>query len=86
LQRYQGDQGFYTANRGLDQSGAALGANLFGLANSGDWSGLNNANGIYSQYSGFGNTNTSAQQGGGWQSGLGGAIGGATLGRTMGWW
>ena len=70
----------------LDQSGVALGADLYGLANNGDWSGLNNANGVYSAYTGFGPSSTSSQSGGGWQGALGGALGGATLGRNMGWW
>jgi hypothetical protein len=86
LQRYGYDQNFYTNNRQLDQSGVALGANMMGLANNGDWSGLNSANGIFGNYTGFGNTTNSSQSGGGWQGGLGGAIGGATLGRNMGWW
>jgi hypothetical protein len=86
LQRYGYDQNFYTNNRQLDQSGAQLGANMMGLANNGDWSGLNSANNIYGNYTGFGNTTNSSQSGGGWQGALGGAIGGATLGRNMGWW
>lgn len=86
LQRYGYDQGFYTNNRQLDQSGAALGANLYGLANNGDWSGLNSANNIYGNYTGFGNTTNSSQSGGGWQGALGGGLGTAQLGKNLGWW
>lgn len=86
LQRYGYDQGFYTNNRQLDQSGAALGANLYGLANNGDWSGLNNANGIYGTYKGYGTDTNASQSGGGALGGLGGALGVAQLGKNFGWW
>jgi hypothetical protein len=86
LSRYGMDQGFYTANRGLDQSGAALGANMMGLANNGDWSGLNQANGIYSPWSGFGNSTNSSQSGGGALGGLGGALAGFGFAGQNGWW
>jgi hypothetical protein len=86
LSRYGMDQSFYTANRGLDQSGAALGANMMGLANNGDWSGLNQANGIYSPWSGFGNSTNSSQSGGGALGGLGGALAGFGFAGQNGWW
>lgn len=83
----QGQQmNFYTAQRGQDQSGAALGANLYGLGTQGAWSPLTQASGIYDNYTGFGNTTTSGTQGGGAQGLLGGALTGASFGRQMKWW
>ena len=71
----QGQQlGFYGDQRRLDQSGAALGASLYGLANNGDWSGLNSASNIYNQYSGLGGSSTTGgESGGGGLGFLGGA-------------
>jgi hypothetical protein len=86
LQRYGMDQGFFTAQRGQDQTGMALGANLMQQGLGADWAPLQQANGIYSPYTGFGQSTSGGQQGGGWQGALGGAIGGAQLGSNMGWW
>jgi hypothetical protein len=86
LTRYGMDQGFYTANRGLDQSGVALGASLMGQANNGDWSGLNQANGIYSPWSGFGTSTNNSQSGGGAMGALGGGLAGFGFAGQNGWW
>lgn len=99
LQRYQGDQnaflgnqgqmlGFYNAQRGLDQSGAALGGSLYNLAGQQDWFGLNNGSNIFNQTAGNGTTtqNNSSQTGGGWQGALGGALGAGQFARNAGWW
>ena len=86
LSRYGMDQGFYTAQRGQDQTGADLGANLMRQGQQGQWGPLNNANGIYGNYTGFGNTNNTQNSGGGWQGAVGGALGAAQLGQNMGWW
>jgi hypothetical protein len=73
-------------NRNTDLSQTQLGANLLNMGTQMPWTGINNANGIYSGYSGMGNTTQSSQQGGGWQGLLGGLLSGATLGQNMGWW
>jgi hypothetical protein len=86
IQRYGMDQNFYTAQRGQDQTGAALGGTLYGLGSQAPWTGINNANGVYGNYTGFGNNTTSQQSGGGWQGAIGGAIAGAQMGRNAGWW
>lgn len=55
---YLGNQGqnqnFYTAQRGQDLQATAVGAQLFNQGNQGEWSGLNNANDIYKNYTGYG--------------------------------
>jgi hypothetical protein len=80
------DYGFYTGNRQLDQGDFRNGLAAYGLADSGDWSGLNNANGIYNGYTGFGNTTNSSQSGGGALGGLGGALAGFGFAGQNGWW
>jgi hypothetical protein len=90
-QQNLGNQGqwmnFYSQQRGLDQSGAATGAQIYNLANQGDWTGLKNASDIFNTTAGNNVTQTNgSQQGGGWQGILGGGISGATFGRNMGWW
>lgn len=83
LSRYQGDQGFYTQQRGQDQTGAVLGANLYGQGQQGQWNALNNASGVYNQYSGIGNSNTTQNTGGGASGALGGTLGGYVLGKNI---
>jgi len=85
LTQYGMDQNFYTAQRGQDQSGAALGANLVGLGTQLPWTGINGANSTYGQYTGFGNTTNTSQSGGGMQGLLGGALGGAQMAKAWGW-
>jgi hypothetical protein len=79
LQQYGMDQNFYTAQRGQDQSGAALGAQLYGLGQNGQWSNLTNYGNLLSNWSGFGTTTGTNSQGGGGLGALGGALGGAQL-------
>jgi hypothetical protein len=77
---------FYNAQRGLDQSGAALGENLYNLGQQGQWSPYQNFTGTLSPWSGFGQTTGTTSQGGGTQGLLGGGLSGAALGHMMGWW
>ena len=98
LSRYQGDQsnalgnkqadyGFFTGNRSLDQGDFRNGLAAYGLGAGGEWDALNNANGIFGDYTGFGtSTSTSGQDGGNWQQILGGLLGGAQFGQNMGLW
>lgn len=86
-----GNQGqmldFYTQQRGLDQSGTALGATLFGQGVSGPWGSLTSAGNILNGASGQNtNINIGGDSGGGWQGALGGGIAGAGWGHQMGWW
>jgi hypothetical protein len=84
------DQGqmltFYNQGRQLDQSGMDLGMKGLTLAQSGAWGPVAGMTGATQPWSGQGTTTTNSQQGGGWQGALGGALGGATLGRNMNWW
>jgi hypothetical protein len=77
---------FYNAQRGLDQSGAALGANLYNLGQQGQWSPYQNFTGTLSPWSGFGSTTGTTSQGGGTQGLLGGGLSAAAMGHLMGWW
>jgi hypothetical protein len=86
LQRYQGDQSFYTAQRGQDYQGIGLGADLMSRGLQTQWAPLQNANNIYGNYSGMGQTTNSSQQGGGWGGAVGGALGAGNFARQMGWW
>jgi hypothetical protein len=86
LQQYLGDQSFYSQQRQLDQSGAALGANLYGLGQQGQWSPYSQFNNVLSPYTGFGTTTGTGSQGGGLQGILGGALSGTALGQMAGWW
>jgi hypothetical protein len=97
LSRYGTDVGAFLTNQGqmlgydsqqraLDQSQFGLGLQAYGLANQGDWSGLNNAGNIYGSLTGSNNsTTTSGSTGGGWGGLLGGALAGGSFGRQMGW-
>lgn len=86
-QRYGMDQSFYTAQRGQDQSGALLGANLYNMGMQGMWNPLQNASGIYNSTAGNNVTNTTGGTvGGGWTGGLGGALGTAQLASNLKWW
>lgn len=80
----QGQQmGFYTQQRGQDQTGAALGANLFQQGQQGMWGPLNNANGVYGNYTGLGNTTQTQNSGGGVSGMLGGALGGSIIAKNL---
>lgn len=85
-QRYGMDQSFYTAQRGQDLQSMGLGAQLWQAGMNAPWTPIQNANGVYGNYTGFGNSTTTGQQGGGWQGALGGALTGASLGKSFGWW
>ena len=84
----QGQQlGFYNTQRQLDQSGLALGANLYANGIGGEWSPIQNAADIYKPFSGMGGSETaSSSNGGGALGALGGLWGGAKFGKDMGWW
>ena len=85
-QRYGMDQGFYTAQRGQDLQQIGLGAGLQQQGLNMDWMPLNQANGIYGNYTGFGNTTQGGIVGGGTLGALGGALGTAQLGANLGLW
>ena len=88
-QNYQFDRslntGSYNTNRALDLQQAGLGLNAMNQGLGMQWSPLQNANSIYTPYSGLGSQSTPAQ-GGGWQGGLGGALAAAQLARNFGLW
>jgi hypothetical protein len=86
LTQYGMDQNFYNAQRGLDQSGAQLGANLYNLGQQGQWMPYQQYTNTLSPWSGFGTTTASGSQGGGVQGAVGGALSGAALGHMAGWW
>jgi hypothetical protein len=86
-----GNQGqmlnFYNQGRQLDQSGAALGGNLYDLANRGGWTGLLDANNIFNQTAGNNTTSTAGSNaGGGWGGAIGGLLAGGSLAGSAGWW
>lgn len=81
LSRYQGDQSFYTNQRGQDQAGLALGANLFNQGMDGEWNAINNATQTYSPFTGYGNSTQSTNGGDpDWMKILGG------MGAGYQWW
>lgn len=83
----QGQQmNFYQGQRGQDLQRLGLGAQIYGMGAQGPWNPINNANGVYGNYTGFGSSSSTGQQGGGWQGLLGGALTGASLGRQFNWW
>lgn len=82
LGNQQAQNNFYTQQRGLDYEGLRTGAGLVGAAQTGDWAGLTNANGIYSPYTGFGNATV---YGGGLAGAIGGALTGASLAKNFNW-
>jgi hypothetical protein len=86
LSRYQGDQGFYTAQRGQDLQQTGLGAQLWGMGAQADWNPINQATGALSPFTGFGTSTSGGTQGGGGLGFLGGALGGAQLGKNLGLW
>jgi hypothetical protein len=86
LSQYGMDQSFYNAQRGLDQSGAQLGAQLYGLGQQGQWMPYQQYTNTLSPWSGFGTTTSGSSQGGGVQGAVGGALSGAAIGHQLGWW
>lgn len=80
------DMNFYGQQRAQDQSGAALGASLYGLGMQGPWNTLNSANGLASPYTSNSTQTSNTSGGGGWQGALGGGLGVAQLGKNFGWW
>jgi hypothetical protein len=86
LQQYQGDQQFYGQQRGQDMQQAALGANLYGLGQQGEWNPYQQFTQTLSPFTGFGPETKSSQQGGGWQDALGTGLGMAQFGYNNGWW
>lgn len=85
-QRYGMDQNFYTQQRGQDLTQMGMGADLYSKGMNGEWNPMQNASNLYSPYSGMSGTTNNNTGGGGWQGALGGAITGATMGRSLGWW
>jgi hypothetical protein len=87
---YLGNQGqmqnFYDANRGMDIQTAALGGNLTTAGNSGSWSGLQDANGIYNNYTGYGTSGSTTSTGTDLGRGLGSGLGTYQYGSANGWW
>ena len=87
-QNYQFDRslntGSYNTNRALDLQQAGLGLTAMNQGLGMQWSPLQNANSIYTPYTGLGSQSTPSQ-GGGWQGGLGGALAAAQLANNFGW-
>lgn len=79
-QKYGMDQNFYTQQRGQDQQGALIGANLYGAGTTGQFGPLTDSANIYSPFTGFGTTSGSTSAGGGLNGILGGAVAGSQLG------
>jgi hypothetical protein len=71
-------------NRLLQQQ--TLGAGLMGQGLDTQFAPLKNTAGVYSPLAQNGTATQTAQQGGGWQGALGGAMSAAALGKQMGWW
>jgi hypothetical protein len=71
-------------NRLLQQQ--TLGAGLMGQGLDTQFAPLKNTAGVYSPFAQNGTATQTAQQGGGWQGALGGAMSAAALGKQMGWW
>jgi hypothetical protein len=70
----QGQQlNFASDQRAQDRADLLAGAGLYDQGTSGYWKPLQAANSIYGNYTGFGNTTNSSNQGGGLQGALGGA-------------
>lgn len=86
LQQYQGDQQYYTAQRGQDLMGATAGAGLVNQGLQTQWQPLQNAGDLYAKFQGNGTTTTGTSSGGGWQGAVGGLLSGAAMGKQMGWW
>jgi hypothetical protein len=83
----QGQQlGFYTAQRGQDQTDFGLGMNALSLAQSGAWGPVQGMTGAVAPYTGNGTTVQTGTQGGGGMGALGGILGGAQLSKNLGWW
>jgi hypothetical protein len=79
--------GHYNANRGMDQDQQRIGLSAYGLGQQSEWSGLQNANQVFSPWGSNGGTSTSSSNSGGGLGGaIGGLLGGAQLGRNFGWW
>lgn len=76
---------FFTAQRGQDYQGQALGASLLKAQQDYEWAPVQNAANIYAGFGGLG-SQVNSGSGGGWQGLLGGALTGASLGKQLGWW
>lgn len=87
LSQYQGDQSFYTGQRGQDLAQVGVGAGLVNQGLQAPWQPLQNASQTYAPFTGFGSTtNSTPEQSGGWQGAVGGLLTGASLGKSLGWW
>ncbi len=87
---YLGDQGqnqgFYTAQRGQDLQATGLGASLWGLGNTGEWTGLQQFGNVASPYSGYGSTTSGSGGGTDWGAGLGAGLATYQTGVKNNWW
>lgn len=83
--REANQMGFYSNQRQQDMQGQDLGFRMLTGGLQTPWIPSNNANNIYGNFTGFGNSSNTSNQGGGWQGGLGGGIAGLSLARQMGW-
>lgn len=86
LQQYGYDQNFYGNQRSQDLAGFNLGMSAIPQGLQTQWSPLTTAGSIYGQFSPFGTTTQSGQQGGGALGALGGGLGAAQIGKLAGWW
>lgn len=77
---------FYTQNRQLDQSGMALGADLYSKGINGEWSPLRQANDIYTPFAGNGTTTQNSGSDSNWQNAIGTGLGIWGTGLNNGWW
>lgn len=85
LQQYGQDQSFYGSQRGQDLSQVGIGSGLVTQGLQTPWQPLSNTAGVYSPFSGFGQTTQNGTSGGGAMGLLGGALGGAQLAKNFGW-
>lgn len=87
LSKYQGDQSFYTGQRGQDLMQVGAGADLLKSGLQMPMQPLEQASRIYAPFTGFGNTtNSTPEKDSGWQGVAGGLLTGAAFGKSMNWW
>ncbi len=86
LQKYGQDQGFYTSQRGQDLATVGMGTDLINQGQQQQWAPIKSAASVYAPFTGTNTSTSTTQPSGGWQAGLGGALGVAQLGSNFGWW
>jgi hypothetical protein len=77
--------GFYSDQRAQDRADLTTGANLYQQGIQGQWSPINNMNGVTSPYNGYGTQTSNVNTGGGWQGAAGGLLAGAQFANNQGW-